>query len=309
MLKYFPFADSFDPRMGGRALDAGDPLCVIDLENYESQVRRKRAMLDALHDDYFRGGPQTLTAQWEVLALLLADLAACYPAHFQLEKTGSTWQWFNRILNEQQVLRLEDGSSLPCEPLDWVGRQVQDDLVLVGADSDHRLIGGLLCFANAWSIATHLDKTFLEIHKPTPQATMPAVQVGFRLLDQLKPGRTIWRLNWNFKFSDELDLSTPRQPQYEERAAALIPTLTPSSIGQHVFLRVERQTLTRLPRSQAILFGIHTYISRLDAEAAQPQRARSILAVLRSAPQDVKEYKALLPIEELLVAYLEAKAA
>lgn len=306
--RYFPFGEAFNARMGGRPLQAGDPLCEIDLAHYHSQVQRRRAMLQERRAEYFRGGEHTLTAQWDVLALVLGDLAASYPAHFQLERRGRDWRWRNLLLDEACDFRFGDAASLPCEPLEWVGRQVQDDLVLVSGAGEHRMLGGLLCFGNAWSVGSHTGKAFLEIHQPTPPATMPAVQAGYRVLDQLRPGKSIWRLNWNFKFSGELDLTTRQQPRYAAQAARRISGLTVESVGRDVFLRVERQTLTRLRESGAVLFGIHTYLSRLEDEAADPQRARSMLAVLRSAPPDVKEYKGIVAFEEVLVRYLEARA-
>ena len=72
---------------------------------------------------------------------------------------------------------------------------------------------------------------------------------------------------------------------------------------------LERQTFTRLPRSQGLLFGIHTYNSSVAEEASDPNRARSILNVLRGAPREVMDYKAITPIENPLVTFLEQRAS
>jgi hypothetical protein len=152
-----------------------------------------------------------------------------------------------------------------------------------------------------------MGKGFLDIHLPTPQTTMPSVHAGLRLLGSLKAGKTIWRMNWNFKYTDELDLSTRHRPRYEAFLAARAPLLTSHTIGHELFLRVERQTLTRLPGSMIVLFGIHTYISRLEDEAADPWRARRMLDVLRTAPWDVKDYKNISLIQPVLTVYLESR--
>ncbi len=309
MLEYFPFGDAFDARMGARVLAAGEPLCAVEPDRYPGEVALKRRLLSEMPAEYFRGGAETLTAQWDVLALVLESLAESYPAGFTLEKQGDAWRWRNRLLGEAAEFRFGEGSSLPLEPLDWAGRQVQEDLVLVGGDERHRVAGGQLCFANSWSLGSHAGKSFFELHAPTPQTTYPAVEAGYRLLENLKPGKTVWRLNWNFKLSDELDLSTRHQARYDAHLRERGPQLTGQSAGREVFLRVERQTLTRLPRSGMILFGIHTYLSRLEDEAADPARARSILNVLQTAPQDVKEYKALAVIERAMRSCLEAALA
>ena len=307
MLRYFPFGESFDARMGGHPLNAGDPLCEIDLPNYIPQIQLKRRMLAEHHADYYQGGRETIPQQWEVLALVLTNLAALHPEYFRLEKDDANWRWENLLLDERWQFRLGETASLPFEPLDWTGRQVQEDLVLLSAEGDHHLIGGQLCFANSWSIGSHLGMAYLDIHIPTPQTTMPSVHAGMRLLDGLKPGKAIWRLNWNFKLTDRLDLSTFQQADYEAEMMARAPQLTPDSLGQEVYLRVERQTLTCLPGTLAVLFGIHTYIARLEDETADPQRARRILNVIEGAPQDVKNYKAITLIEPALTAYLETR--
>lgn len=307
MLRFFPFGEAFDASMGGRPLPADVALCDIDLARYAGEVLLKRRLLTELHGEYFHGGAETLTAQWEVLDLVLGSLAAAYPEHFEIEKKGADWHWRNLLLDEEQKFRYGDAGSLPYEPLDWTGRQVQEDLVLVSPEDEHAFIGGQLCFANDWSLATHVGRSFLDIHHPIPQTTMPSVHAGHRLLGSLKAGKTVWRMNWNFKHTDELDLSTRHRARYEALLAARIPLLTTHTIGHDLFLRVERQTLTRLPGSMAVLFGIHTYISRLDDEAADPQRARRMFDVIRSAPRDVKDYKLITPIEPVLTAYLESR--
>ena len=307
MLRFFPFGETFDASMGGRPLTADDPLCDIDLARYSGEVLLKRRLLTDMHGEYFCGGGETLAAQWEVLDLVLGNLAAAYPDNFILDKRGADWHWRNLLLDEERRFRYGDADSLLYEPLDWTGRQVQEDLVLVSPEDGHAFIGGQLCFANDWSLSSHIGRNFLEIHRPIPQTTMPSVHAGHRLLGSLKAGRTIWRMNWNFKHTEELDLSTRHQARYEALLAARIPHLTTHTIGHQLYLRVERQTLTRLASSMVVLFGIHTYISLLEDVAADPRRARRMFDVIRTTPGDVKDYKLITPIEPVLTAYLESR--
>ncbi len=293
--------------MGARALRPGEALLDIDRPHYAAEVALKRRLLTETPLEYFSGGTDLFAAQWEVLGLVLADLAAHHPA-FRLEQRGRRWQWHNKLLGEQETFVYGNPKSLSLEPLDWVGRQVQEDLVLVDANSDATFVGGQLCFPNGWAIADRLGKPFMAVHERTPQTTMPSVHAGGRLLSAMKPGKTLWRMSWNFKLTDQLDLSTKYKPHYKAEVLALLPHLTPETIGQKVFIRVERQTLTRLSGSPHVLFGIHTYNSRLDEEAADPERARRILQVLQGTPEEVRRYKAILPLEDALTAYLEGKA-
>jgi hypothetical protein len=72
------------------------------------------------------------------------------------------------------------------------------------------------------------------------------------------------------------------------------------------FLRLERQTLTLLPRTRGVLFTIHTYRAPVAAEVEEPARRRRLANVLRTVPPEMRDYKRLTPLMEPLLAYLEA---
>ena len=50
--------------------------------------------------------------------------------------------------------------------------------------------------------------------------------------------------------------------------------VTDENAGWRLHVRVERETLTRLPRTRAILFTIRTYVHRLDRYGRDPARVR-----------------------------------
>ncbi len=307
-LRFFPFGETFEAGMGGRTLLKDEALIDIDRPHYAAEVALKRRLLEASPHEYFSGGVSLLDAQWGVLELVLTDLTEHYPESFRLERRGRERCWHNLLLDEEQAFIWGDAASLTLEPLDWAGRQVQEDLVLVSADADAAFVGGQLCFPNGWAIADRLGRSFMTIHERTPTTTMPSVHAGTRLLSAMKPGKTLWRMSWNFKLTDQLDLSTKHKPRYKADFALRAPLLTPDTAGREVFVRIERQTFTRLPNSAHVLFGIHTYNSRLETEAADPERARRILAVIQGAPENVKRYKAITPIEAAMTMFLEEKA-
>jgi hypothetical protein len=307
MLRFFPFGEHFEPGMAGRSLPAAEPLIDVDQACYVAEIAQKREQLARAHADYVLLPPELDGAEWEVLELVLLDLARHSPAWFELEQRGPRWRWHNRLLGEAIAFTLGDRASLPLAPLDWVGRQVQEDLVLVRADAQGTLVGGQLCFPNGWDLPERAGLPYLAIHQRTPGSTMAGVEAGGRLLQALKPQRTFCRIGFNFKLSSQLDLSTKHMPAYRRHADARALQLDAAAVGRELYLRIERQTFTRLTRSPHVLFGIHTYLSALETEASDPERARRILQVMTEAPEDVLRYKAILPIEAAFRSYLEAK--
>jgi hypothetical protein len=78
--------------------------------------------------------------------------------------------------------------------------------------------------------------------------------------------------------------------------------------GEALFVRVERQTLSRLPRTGAILFTIHTRSRPLAAVAGEPGRARRLLDAVRTMPPEMARYKGIAPLRDALAGYLEPRA-
>ena len=59
------------------------------------------------------------------------------------------------------------------------------------------------------------------------------------------------------------------------------------------YWRVERQTLRRLPRSGAIVFGIRITLHSVQSLAAWPGAQDALAAILARLPADQKRYKGL----------------
>lgn len=306
MLPHFPFADRFNDKMGTQPLREGEGRVEADAA-YAAEIGLKRNLLAEHPDYYFRALPGTETAQWEALDLLLHDLHRLDADRFFLEKKDDRWRWQNGVLREKTDFVFGKTETLPLAPLDWLGRQVQEDLLLL-AGSPPALVAGQLCFANDWSLDEKLGLPFAEIHAPVGDSVAPMLRAGAAFVERLPPNRAVWRLNWSFKHSPELDQTTRHAPRLKAELADLAPSLTPATIGQRLFVRVERQTLTRLPGSGAVLFTVRTHQSRLDAEANAPDRATRMLTVLRSTPPGLLDYKSITPFREPLLRFLEQKA-
>jgi hypothetical protein len=71
-----------------------------------------------------------------------------------------------------------------------------------------------------------------------------------------------------------------------------------------VHLRVELQSLFRLPRSNGVLFGVRAYLLRLDELVRNPAWARRMHRVLRDLPPELVDYKGLSRYREHAVNWL-----
>jgi hypothetical protein len=292
---------AFRITLGARALGAA-PVAVVDETRYPQEVRLRERLLAEDHDYRFRGGPDTEPAQWEVVALLLRDLALHHPRLTSLSEDRGRWTWETRLLGGRATFRLGDFGSLPHEPLDWVGRQVVEDLVLLSGDAaaGFPVIAGQVCFPNEWSLPDKLGRPVVGVHAPVPGFARQAGEATHRLLERLRPGRPVWRANWAIRATDSLDLS-PRAGRVS------VEHVDAGNAGETLFVRVERQTLSRLPETGAILFTVHTRLRPLQVVARDPQRARRLLGALRSMPPEMARYKGIAPVQDALIEYLETR--
>jgi len=162
-------------------------------------------------------------------------------------------------------------------PLDAAGRLVQEDLcLLILRDGDAFLDAASLCFPSYWRLSDKLGCPIDAVHGPVPRYDS---QLGRRVsgfIQRLKPGRPVWRRNW----------SIHDDPSY------FLPgsTAHPVKHGE-LYLRSERQTLRRLPETDAVLFTIRTQQVPLSDVEQRPDLAGRMAAVIEAWPPDVVAYK------------------
>jgi hypothetical protein len=304
-LKYFPFGQEFDLRMGTSVFKEDESLVEVDDKHYLPEIALKRNLLETDHGYYYRSNPGTELAQWDVVEKVLTDLVRFKPEHFSLSQNGNDWFWKNNKTKESLNFVFGKKETLPFEPLDWVGRQVQEDLVILSNDGTASIVAGQLCFPNGWCLDDKFNQPFLTIHAPAPKMVEPTMQTAQKLMEKIIATRPVWRCSWNFKTSGQIDLSSKYTKQYNEELLQIFPTLTPENIGSKIFIRIERQTISRLPKSNCILFGIHMYQNTLDDEHLDTLQTRNMLNVLKTTPRAMLDYKAITPFIDALLGYLE----
>jgi hypothetical protein len=80
--------------------------------------------------------------------------------------------------------------------------------------------------------------------------------------------------------------------------------VTPENVGDKVHLRVELQTLFRLPRSNGLLFSIRCYLVSMEDLTTFPRWTKRFHRVLRDLHSDLAEYKGLVKFREMTVQWL-----
>ncbi|MDD2877492.1 MAG: DUF3445 domain-containing protein [Acidiphilium sp.] len=305
----FPFHDdkymyavNLEPHVRGGPTAAYD--AIFDLDEHYIGECRDRAL--TLAEDPLRCQvlPHMIEAEWDTLELLMESLAFDYPEHFTLTKSGTDRHWVNRPLGLDRNFTFGDASSLPLPPFEYITRQVQGDFTLHDQRENTLFMdGGMVTSQADWSLNFDLGMTFHEWHGPVPVAhELGVFDRALAYLMRLPYGKPVRRLNWTLTVHPRLDTSPETYPIWGPDKA----TITPANVGAHMCLRVELQTLTRLPRSNAILFGIRGYLIRLDELVRVKKWAMRLHRVLRDLHPGIAEYKGTSRYRQTIVDYLGA---
>jgi dimethylamine monooxygenase subunit A len=286
---YLPFAGGgFRLAMGLMPLSEPDWI-EIDGE-FADHLAEKRGLLATSHDAVFAVRPEADGPASELLALLAHHLPLHHPDHFR--RAGASLA--NLVTGE-----IWDVARPVLHPLDLCGRLVQEDFCLLRRDGDrHILVGASLCAPARWKLADKIGRALIEIHAPVAGYRATLARPVDRLFDQLKPGRLVWRLNWGI-----VDSPARFQPVQSPAPAAI----TEAAAGERLWLRVERQTMRKLPQSEAVVFTIRTHVARLDRAIVAPDAAADLASALRSMPAEMQRYKQIAPFAPALIAWLEAR--
>ncbi|WP_299733156.1 DUF3445 domain-containing protein [uncultured Tateyamaria sp.] len=216
-------------------------------EAYPGQMARREELLKTRADDVLFLDPEAKAAAQELLALVMASLP---DLGFDVDDHLVTCPDRRKV----------DVSSTP--PLAVLGRLVQNDFVLMEKRGDqHVLTGAVLCFPASWRLSEKAGRPLTDIHIPVHEYTDDLARRVQRLFDGIQVGRPLWRFN-QLWYQDP-ELFQPRSASEPRRVGAGLAT--------GPYYRSERQTLLRLPDSQAVVFAIHTYVlARTDVPGVEP---------------------------------------
>lgn len=208
--------------------------------------------------------PDTRQAQAELAALLADHLVAAQPEIYRRKGDVLTVAGVRRV----------DLVSPSRAPLLAAADLVADDLVLMRRnESGWRLAAASLCFPSSWTLSEKFGRPLQQIHNPVPgfgEGTRTA-DVIQRIFDNLQPGQPVIRWNWSLQ-SDRTLYKPLSSIERDERAVARAPRFADGAAS--AFIRVERQTLRKLPVSGDIVFTIRINLDPMLALEAHPDGPR-----------------------------------
>jgi len=216
-------------------------------EAFDAQMAYRDTLISQRRSDVFMQDDASNPAQAETLSLVLRSLDAGY------SRSG------DQVLRpDGQVVTLK--ADTPA--LILAAQLVQEDLLLLERrDGPHVLSAGVLCFPASWLLREKFGKNLVGIHNVVGEYGADMAKRVQRMFDVMRPGQVLWRAN--FLMYRDADLFQPRS-EGQSRT---------DSTPDEGFVRVERQTLYKLPETGAVVFGVHTYVVNSSSLSASERAA------------------------------------
>ncbi|HET6969499.1 MAG TPA: DUF3445 domain-containing protein [Phenylobacterium sp.] len=237
--------------------------------------------------DWFEGGEPNPAARKD-------PLFAAHPAQVWAETEGSRPA-------QAEVLSLVSeavGRPIAAEdrpPLLAAARAVADDLCLMEKrDGAWRLTALSLSAGSFFTADQVIGRSLAELHVPVTGFHERLLARVVRIFDGLRDDLVLERRNWSVVSSPELFMPDPGPMR------AAIPGIDPAHAADELRVRVERQTLRRLPQTGGVVFTIRVWVDPLSAIAADPQRLAHFAQAWRSATPEFRAYKRLELYDDLV---------
>lgn len=178
-------------------------------------------------------------------------------------------------------------------------RMVSDDLVVMTEKGGEWMTAALaLCQPTFFSAGHAIGKSLDGLHAPVPDGSPRLAGAITHVFNSLAADAVFERFNWTIQFGG--DRYTPDGGPLRAQAEAL----GPEAAADQLHLRVERQTIRRLPKTGGVLFTIRIALDPLTSVLCNPETGAALAAGWREAGGDARGYKrwgALAPAMEHLL--------
>ncbi|KAF2215505.1 hypothetical protein CERZMDRAFT_94907 [Cercospora zeae-maydis SCOH1-5] len=288
---YRPFRWSYHQTM---SITKMEPDWWLELNNeYENTVKWRVQTFEKHGGTVLQTLPGSEVATRELMEMCLQFLCARYPHYFRLDQETMTFH--NHILHSRTDL-----ASTP--PMQVLLHNVPEDFAIMLRDPVTGLYtfrSGMIMSSLGWSLGTKIGLKLSDIHKPVPDYKEKMEFSMDRYFSKKPTDKPIQRGSWGLEVDRPLFMP-PGDPHSLVREAQ-----NPEHSIDQMHLRVDWQTLRRLPLSGAIVFNFKGLFAPVTEFRDEPYIPSLLLKVLKEAKKNLMEYKDTWHTEHVVIPYLE----
>ncbi|PNS15273.1 hypothetical protein CAC42_8274 [Sphaceloma murrayae] len=285
---YRPFRWPYHQTMSLSKLDTS---FWLELDStYPARIAQRISLYNQHGSSILASLPGSHQAVSELLHNVLLFLSTRYPNSFTLTPTSFT----NHILSTTAALPSPD-------PLLVLLHHVPEDFAIMlrcPTTGLYHLRAGVICSSLGWSLSDKLGLPLSSIHSPIPHYASKMSFSMDRYFARLPSDRPIQRGSWGLEVGEPLFV--PRDSPVLEERSRRDPDLDVADVK----LRVDWQTLRRLPVSAAIVFNFKALFTPLEELRGEKGVPGLVEKVLREGDGDMLKYKGSWYVEHVVLPKL-----
>ncbi|KAK2743362.1 hypothetical protein FQN55_007297 [Onygenales sp. PD_40] len=262
-------------------------------KNYKSRIEQRqdlyakhgKAVLDFL--------PGSELACKELMEMVIQFLCARYPHYFSLSEDKRFFH--NEILGTKDDL-------LSKPPLVVLMDNVPEDFAIMLRDDKtgyYFLRAGIICSALGWNLGIKMGLQLHEIHSPIPDYKEKMQFSMDRFFSKMPTDKPIQRGSWGLEVGQPLYM--PAGDPHELQRLSQNPSLKLTDC----YMRVDWQTLRRLPLSAAIVFNFKALFTPVTEFRDEPGVPALLAKILNDGKRSLMEYKNTWHVEHVVLPKLE----
>lgn len=286
MTTYVPFDERpFRLRMGLRPLEIDDWLEPDELR--DAELAQKARLVAERHDDVVAvaAAAGADAARIDAACEELVDEIAAAQARAQAEARPRAHARSVSSNRPQGVDSTTQNGEV--HPIVRAGLATQEDwAVMTPVGGELVMSAACVCFPTRWELRTKIGRPMAEVHRHVPFYADHIGRAVDSFFERLTAERPTWRLNWSL-------MDDPALFQPVHLGPAGDGPIVADDVGERVWLRVERQTLRRLPVTGAVVFGIRVHQRPLAALVAEPGALAAMRTAVANLPAATVDYKNL----------------
>jgi hypothetical protein len=282
-------------RAGLRRLKNTKYFLVEEPHRLKTELLLKKKALDdpQRFPHVFVAQPESLDAQRECLDMFLAYLPRRYPDQYVYDTVSNTITV--KCINT--TFHISDYYN--TRPLELCERIVQEDLCLMSppksreaemaVTESYRMAAAAVVFSFE-GLPEKLGQPMEFLHAPVPgyeKHIRKSMNITF---SKLKSEQPVWRNNWGIGPSGEMD--KPLYGTVSSMEQRKMTDITEDDI-KSMFLKVEYETIRRLPKTRYILFTIKSMCDPMSALERLPMAAACLAKSIRGMSTDMHKYKGI----------------
>jgi len=183
-------------------------------------------------------------------------------------------------------------------PIELATLLVQEDLILMRPkEGKFYLEAASLSAPSHWSLAEKFSKSLMDLHDGVPGYKEDIGKRVDEIFKKLPTERIFERYNWSIYDDPKLFQPVHSKPFVEFKETK------PSKL----FLRVERQTIRKLPIHGTVLFTIRVHVDPIESILKDKHALKSLKMAVENLSGPMKKYKSIDQFEKSLVVWLKDK--